>query len=99
MSLKERIRGEIEPMADEIVTRTALRMRSDPRILARWMGYTGADEPSGIDYANPCVMIEFFACDPQMLTLAATDGESFVRETGCDRETFFAYYDQSSERP
>ncbi len=96
---KDAVRGEVEGIADDARDQTAMRLRSDPRILDRWMGYTGAVTAGAIDYSDPCVMIEFIACDPSMLNLAATDGEAFVEETGCDREVFMAYYDQSAEKP
>lgn len=96
---KDAVRGEVDGIADDARAQTAMRLRSDPRILERWMGYTGADTEDAIDYADPCVMIEFIACDPSMLNLAAEDGEQFVRETGCDRDVFMRYYDQSADKP
>lgn len=96
---KEKVRYEVEGVADDTRAKSAMRLRSDPRILERWMGYTGAETADAIDYSNPCVEIEFIACDPSMLNLAATDGEAFMQETGCDREVFMAHYDQSAKSP
>lgn len=90
--LKDAVSGFFD---DEVVQRvrdqTAMRLRSDPRILERWMGYCGVTEVQAIDYGNPCVFIEFMACDPTILGMAS-DREAFLAATGCDREVFTAHY-------
>lgn len=98
-ALKELVGERIDGVADDVIAQTAVRLRSDPRYLARWREYTGAEDDDHIDYSDPCVEIEFMACDPSLLGLAARDGERFLAETGCDRETFMRYYDQSAESP
>ncbi len=97
--LKGYVAEKIDGVSDDVIAQTAVRLRSDPRYLARWREYSGAEDDDHIDYANPCVEIEFMACDPSLLGLAARDGERFLAETGCDRETFMRYYDQSAEAP
>lgn len=96
---RKAVRDEIDGKADDIRAQAAARVRSDPRILESWMGYCGADCVAGIDYANPCVEIEWWAADPSLHMLAAMDGEAFLERTGCDRETFMRYYDQSAFMP
>lgn len=86
----------VEEAFDENVTQNvrdqaAMRIRSDPRILARWMEYTGASRPEDIDYSDPCVMIEFQAADPMVLNMAE-DADLFLAYTGCDREVFMEHY-------
>lgn len=98
-ALKAHASESIGRIADDVDAKVIMRMASDPRIQARWMSYCGADEPSGIDYSNPCVRIELAACSPSLLSLAARDGEAFIERTACDRETFMRYYDQSAEAP
>ena len=97
--LREAVKDRMDNLSDDIVAQVAVRLRSDPRYLARWREYSGAEDDQHIDYGNPCVEIEFMACDPSLLGLAARDGERFLEETGCDRETFMRYYDQSAENP
>lgn len=97
--LKTRVKTGAESIADEVQMKTALRLRSDERILARWMEYSGTDDPELIDYSNPCVQIEYLACDPHLHNLAGRDGAAFIEKTGCDHETFMRYYDQSAESP
>lgn len=90
--LKEAVRSHFdEGVMQEVRDRAAMAIRTDPRILRRWMGYTGAERPEDIDYSNPCVQIEFLACDPAVLAIAE-DAERFIEETGCDRETFLRHY-------
>lgn len=99
--LKEKAR---EYFDDEVLQRVrddaAMRIRSDPRILKRWMEYTHAERPEDIDYSDPCVMIEFQAADPTVLAMAE-DMDRFVAFTGCDRETFRLHYwpDGPAEEP
>lgn len=76
---------------ERIRDQTMLRLRSDPRILARWMGYCGVEKAEDVDYDNPCVFIEWCACDPSILELT-DDPDAFVEATGCDRETFLRYF-------
>lgn len=97
--LKRRASEQFEGIADDVRMQTAMRMRSDPRILERWMAFTGAEDPDGIDYDDPCVQIEYLACDPTLHNLAGRDGKAFVERTGCDEATFMRYYDQSAEKP
>lgn len=98
-TLKGYVSDRMDGIADDVIAQVAVRLRSDPRYLARWREYSGAEDDQHIDYENPCVEIEYMACDPSLLGLAARDGERFVEETGCDRETFMRYYDQSAESP
>lgn len=98
-ALKGYVTEKMDGISDDVIAQTAVRLRSDPRYLARWREYSGAEDDEGIDYSHPCVEIEFMACDPSLLSLAARDGERFLAETGCDRETFMRYYDQSAESP
>lgn len=98
-TFKGYVSDKIDGISDDVIAQTAIRLRSDPRYLARWREYSGAEDDQHIDYGNPCVEIEYMACDPSLLGLAARDGERFLAETGCDRETFYAYYDQSAEDP
>lgn len=81
---------------ERIRDQTMLRLRSDPRIIARWMGYCGVDRAEDVDYENPCVYIEWCACDPSILELS-DDPERFVEATGCDRETFLRHFWSRSE--
>lgn len=96
---KESIGSAMDAQKGMIAYQAAARMRSDPEILARWRGYCGAEDDPSIDYEHPCVKIEYICCDIDRLTLAVEDGGRFVEETGCDRDTFFAYYDQSASEP
>ena len=98
-TLKGYVSDKMDGISDDIIAQVAVRLRSDPRYLARWREYSGAEDDQHIDYANPCVEIEYMACDPSLLGLAARDGERFIEETGCDRETFYSYYDQSCPNP
>lgn len=98
-ALKGYVSDKMDGVSDDIIAQVAVRLRSDPRYLARWREYSGAEDDQHIDYGNPCVEIEFMACDPSLLGLAARDGERFIEETGCDRETFMRYYDQSCPNP
>ena len=93
---KESISSAMDSQKGMIAYQAAAKMRSDPEILARWKGYCGSEE---IDYEDPCVNIEYICCDIDRLALAVEDGERFLEETGCDREVFMAYYDQSAEEP
>lgn len=97
--LKARVKEGAESIADDVQMQTAMRLRSDKRMLARWMEYSGTDDPELIDYNDPCVQIEYLACDPHLHNLAGRDGAAFVEQTGCDRETFMRYYDQTAEQP
>lgn len=76
---------------ERIRDQTMLRLRSDPRILARWMGYCGVEKAEDVDYDNPCVFIEWCACDPSILELT-DDPDAFVEATGCDREVFLLHF-------
>jgi len=76
---------------ERIRDQTMLRLRSDPRILARWMGYCGVEKAEDVDYDNPCVFIEWCACDPSILELS-DDPDAFVEATGCDREVFLLHF-------
>lgn len=96
---RESITSAIDGQKGVIAYQAAAKMRSDPKILARWREYTGAEDDASIDYEHPCVKIEWICCDIDRLTLAVEDGQRFLDETGCDWETFMAYYDQSSPEP
>lgn len=100
---KERMSGRVhealDGKKDMIHMQTAARMRGDKRILGAWMEYSGVTDVADIDYANPCVHIEWTCCELDLLMLATSDGERFLQETDCDRETFMRYYDQSAEKP
>lgn len=98
-AVKGKVSEGTERIRDDVLTKAALRLRSDPRMLERWRSYTGAETDQDIDYDDPCVQIEFICCDPSMLMLAAGDGPKFMARTGCDPEVFLRYYDQSAESP
>lgn len=90
--LKKKVMDSLdEATVERIRDQTMLRLRSDPRILARWMGYCGVDKAEDIDYDDPCVYIEWRACDPSILEMS-DDPEAFVEATGCDRETFLRHF-------
>lgn len=97
--VSEKVTYSLDGKKDMIRAQTILRMRSDKRVLERWMEYSGVEDPSQIDYENPCVHIEWVCCDVDLLMLAAEDGAAFLNETDCDHETFMRYYDQSAEKP
>lgn len=97
--MKARISDSFEGKKSQIHAMTAARMRSDKRVLERWMQYSGVEDPSEIDYENPCVRIEYVCCEMDLLMMAIEDGQRFLDETGCDDETFMRYYDQSAEAP
>lgn len=88
---RSKVEKKLEPFADQIADDAAMRIRMDGRILRRWMDYSGAETPAGIDYSNPCVYIEWCAADLAVLNMAE-DAEKFIERTGCDRETFMRYY-------
>lgn len=86
------VKHKLEDGLDEkVVSQAAMKLRTDPRFVSRWMEYTGAERYEDIDWANPCVYIEWMACDIKILNLC-DDAEAFIEETGCDRETFMRYY-------
>ena len=91
--LRGAIRGKLEEVmkVEDMRNQAAMRTRADPRMLERWMRYTGADSPEGIDYTDKCVYIEWSACDPAVYGLA-DDADAFIEETKCDRETYMAHY-------
>jgi|GEM_PF-3919760 len=93
------IHASIDLKKDQIAAQTAIRLRSDKRILQRWMDYCGVSDPSEIDYSDPCVHIEWVCCETDMLMLATEDGEKFLAMTGCDRDVFMKYFDQSAAKP
>ena len=88
---KEVKRKMQEGLSEEVVDRAAMKLRTDPRIVSRWMGYTGAKSYEDINWEDPCVFIEWCACDITIQNLA-DDPEEFIGATGCDRETFMRYY-------
>lgn len=91
-ALKEKVMDALDgETVQNIRDQAALKIRADPRILERWMGYCGADKPEDIDYSDPCVFIEWCAADITVLSMA-DDADAFIEETGCDRETFLRYY-------
>lgn len=94
--IKREVRRAIEERADDINVQAAARVRSDPAMLGRWMRYCGVDSPEAIDYSQPCVYIEWSACEPRVYNLA-DDPAAFVEATRCDAETFLRYYDPSRE--
>lgn len=90
--LKDAVRGYFQgEVLDGVRDRIVMTLASDPRMQARWMSYCGAEDPSGIDYANPCVQIELMACDPSVLAIAE-DAEGFIARTRCDRGVFMEHY-------
>ena len=93
---KEVKRQMEDGLSDQVVSQAAARLRTDPRIVARWLDYTGAEDYEGIDWTNPCVYIEWSACDITLMSLV-DDADAFVEATGCDRETFMRYYWPKSE--
>lgn len=96
-NLKKKVMDSLdEATVERIRDQTMLRLRSDPRILVRWMGYCGVDKAEDIDYDDPCVYIEWHACDPSILELS-DDPDAFVEATGCDRETFLRHFWSRSE--
>lgn len=97
--LKEAVKERFdEDVVQSVRDKTAMQIRTDPRILARWMGYTGASSPEEIDYSDPCVFIEWCAADLSVLA-SAEDPDRFVERTGCDRETFMRYYWPGGQDP
>lgn len=93
------IHNAIDDKKETIVAQSTIRMRNDKRVLQAWREYSHAHQDSEIDYDNPCVHIEWVCCDLDMLMLATSDGEKFLQQTDCDRETFMKYYDQSAAKP
>lgn len=91
--LKAAIRGKLEEVMkiDDMRNQAAMKTRMDPRMLERWMSYCKADSPEGIDYSEPCVYIEWSACDPAVYGMA-DDAEAFIEETRCDRDVYMRYY-------
>lgn len=90
--LKEAVKDYFdENVSQDVRDRAAMRIRTDPRILKRWMGYTGATRPEDIDYADPCVQIEWWGADMSLLAIAE-DADRFIAETGCDRDVYMRYY-------
>lgn len=102
MMFKEKIRDKYEAakkikrdmengLSDKVVDGAAMTLRSDVRFLNRWKEYCGVDKWDDIDYSNPCVYIEWAACDISILNLC-DDADAFIEATKCDRETFLRYY-------
>lgn len=90
--LKQKMMDSLDDATVErIRDQTMLRLRSDPRILARWMGYCGVGKAEDIDYDDPCVFIEWCACDPKVLEMS-DNPDAFVEATGCDRGVFLQYF-------
>lgn len=89
--LKRLMADKAEGIADDVDIKTAMRLRSEPKMLNRWRIYCGVDDNRKIDYSNPCVIIEFAACDPSIYALA-DDAERFCEVTGADVETYRKYY-------
>lgn len=96
-ALKDKVLDALDgETVQSIRDQSAMRIRSDPRILARWMEYSGVDKAEDIDYSNPCVYIEWCAAEITVLSMC-DDPEAFIKETGCDRETFMRWYWPRSE--
>ncbi len=91
--LRNAIKGKLEEVmkVDDLRNNAAMRTRADPRMQERWMAYSNADSPEGIDYANPCVYIEWSACDPAVYGMA-DDPDLFCEETKCDRDVYMKHY-------
>lgn len=91
--LRKAIRGKLEEVMkiDDMRNQAAMKTRMNPQMLERWMAYCKVDSPDDIDYADPCVYIEWSACDPAVYGMA-DDADAFIEETRCDREVYMAHY-------
>lgn len=92
--LTKKVEGWVEDTG--VTNQITLRLRSHPDMLARWRGYCGVETDEEIDYDNPEVLIEWWACDPEIYALA-DDPDAFIGRTGCDRETYMRLYDPHVE--
>lgn len=89
--LKTRMKEAMDDVAEDVNVKAAMRARESPEMLLRWRTYCEAETNEEIDYGNPCVYIEYAACDPSTYAYA-DDAEEFCARTGSDLETYKRYY-------
>lgn len=96
--LKARMQERMDEVSDDVSMKASIRARESPEMLLRWRTYCGVETDGEIDYGNPCVYIEYCACDPKVYAYA-DDPEDFCELTGSDPETYRTYYWPDESNP